>query len=52
LARLSNEKDILKTIMSSISPEEYKQLWALLEKLKDTALSLAGESEETIGISD
>ncbi len=46
LARLSAEKDILRTIMSSLSQDEYQQLWALLEKLKDTALSLAGESDE------
>lgn len=46
LARLSDEKDILRTIMSSLSAEEYGQLWTLLEKLKDTALSLAGESDD------
>lgn len=46
LAHLSNEKDILRTIMSSLSHEEYGQLWALLEKLKDTALSMAGESDD------
>lgn len=46
LSRLSNEKDILRTIMGSLSAEEYRQLWALLEKLKDTALSLSGESDD------
>lgn len=46
LAHLSNEKDILTTIVKSLSPEEYTHLWALLEKLKGVALSLAGESDE------
>ena len=46
LAHLSNEKDILNTIMSSLTQEEYGQLWILLEKLKAVALSLAGESDD------
>ena len=46
LAHLSNEKDILTTIMNSLSQEEYRQLWILLEKLKGVALSMAGESVE------
>lgn len=46
LAHLSNEKDILTTIMNSLSQEEYRQLWALLEKLRGVALSLAGESDD------
>ncbi len=33
------KKDILCTIINSISDEEYRQLWSLLEKLKDKALS-------------
>jgi hypothetical protein len=33
------KKDILRTIINSISDEEYRQLWSLLEKLKDKALS-------------
>lgn len=32
------KKDILRTIISSITDEEYAQLWSLLEKLKDKAL--------------
>ncbi|NQT73788.1 MAG: MarR family transcriptional regulator [Chloroflexi bacterium] len=46
LVHLSNEKDILTTIMNSLSQEEYQQLWILLEKLKGVALSLAGESDD------
>jgi len=46
LAHLSNEKDILTTIMNSLSQKEYRQLWILLEKLKGVALSLAGESDD------
>jgi DNA-binding MarR family transcriptional regulator len=37
------KKDILRTIISSITDEEYAQLWSLLEKLKDKAL-LHGEA--------
>lgn len=33
------KKDSLRTIISSITDEEYAQLWSLLEKLKDKALS-------------
>lgn len=29
------QKDILRTIINSLSDEEYRQLWSLLEKLKD-----------------
>lgn len=47
LAHLSNEKDILTTIMKSLSQEEYRQLWNLLEKLKGVALTLADESDDT-----
>jgi len=32
------KKDIMRTIISSITDEEYAQLWSLLEKLKDKAL--------------
>lgn len=35
------QKDILRTIINSLSDEEYRQLWSLLEKLKDEALSQA-----------
>ena len=45
LSQFATEKDILNVIMSSLSKEEYQQLWALLEKLRTTALSLTGESE-------
>ena len=45
LVHLSNEKDILNIIMNSLEKEEYEQLWALLEKLRGTALSLVGETE-------
>ena len=48
LGNLSGERDILNVIVSSLSAEEYRQLWVLLEKLKGTALSLTEgtESEE------
>lgn len=46
LAYLANEKDILTIIMSSLSREEYRQLWTLLEKLRGVALSLAGETDD------
>jgi DNA-binding MarR family transcriptional regulator len=36
----TTKKDILRTIISSISDEEYRQLWSLLEKLRAIALSL------------
>ncbi|MFO8102385.1 MAG: MarR family transcriptional regulator [Dehalococcoidia bacterium] len=45
LAHLSNEKDILNIIVNSLSKAEYERLWAMLEKLRETALSLAGEAE-------
>ncbi len=45
LVHLSNEKDILNIIVNSLSKAEYEQLWALLEKLRGTALSLTDESE-------
>ena len=32
------KKDSMRTIISSITDEEYAQLWSLLEKLKDKAL--------------
>jgi DNA-binding MarR family transcriptional regulator len=50
MARLSEERDVLTTIMGSLSQEEYRQLWTLLEKLMHTALSLAGESEGDVKI--
>ena len=36
----SKKKDVLNTIIGSMSDEEYRQLWSLLEKLKHTALSM------------
>ncbi len=45
LVHLETEKDILNSIMNSLTKEEYAQLWALLEKLKGTALSLTGEQD-------
>jgi len=36
---LAKIKNIWHTIMGSLSDEEYGQLWSLLEKLKDKALS-------------
>jgi len=39
--RLATEQDIMHTVMGSMSEEEFRQLWSLLEKLKDTALSMA-----------
>jgi len=40
----ATKKDIWHTVMGSLSDEEYSQLWSLLEKLKDRALSLTEES--------
>lgn len=39
----ANEKDIWKTIIGAMSDEEYRQLWSLLEKLKDKALARTEE---------
>lgn len=36
----ATKKDIWHTIMGSLSDDEYHQLWSLLEKLKDKAVSL------------
>jgi DNA-binding MarR family transcriptional regulator len=46
----SKKKDILNTIIASMSDNEYRQLWSLLEKLKDTALSMADGLKEEGGI--
>ena len=39
----ANEKDIWKSIIGAMPDEEYRQLWSLLEKLKDAALACADE---------
>ena len=45
----SKKKDVLNTIIGSMSDEEYRQLWSLLEKLKHTALSMTdGLKEEEV----
>lgn len=36
----TTKKDILRTIITSMSDEEYGQLWSLLEKLRAIALSV------------
>lgn len=36
----STKKDIWHTLIGSLSDEEYSQLWSLLEKLKDKALTV------------
>lgn len=36
------EEDIMPSIIDSLSEDEYRQLWSLLEKLKEKALSQAG----------
>lgn len=43
----SKEKDILHTIIGSMSDEDYHQLWSLLEKLKANADLLARETGAT-----
>ena len=43
--REASERDIIVSVMSSLSEREYRQLWRLLEKLKDAALS-AAEAEK------
>ncbi|MFO8010673.1 MAG: MarR family transcriptional regulator [Dehalococcoidia bacterium] len=45
LDSLADEQDILNTIISSLTQEEYQQLWSLLEKLRESALSLAGREK-------
>jgi len=37
------QNDVMHTIMACLSEAEFKRLWALLEKLKDTSESLAQE---------
>jgi DNA-binding MarR family transcriptional regulator len=37
----ASKHDVLHAIIGAISEEEYKQLWSLLEKLKDAAISAA-----------
>jgi len=50
LAQLANEKDILATIMSTLSKKEYRHLWDLLEKLKGAALSLTWEDDDIVQV--
>ena len=40
------EHDIIASIMGSLSEEEYQQLWQILEKLKDAALSAAKAEDQ------
>lgn len=47
LLQRAMEHDIIATIMKSLSEEEYRGLWHLLEKLKDSALAQAQETKET-----
>ena len=39
----ANQKDVWKSIIGAMPDEEYRQLWSLLEKLKDAALACADE---------
>jgi DNA-binding MarR family transcriptional regulator len=39
----ANQKDVWKTIIGAMPDEEYRQLWSLLEKLKDAAQAHPGE---------
>lgn len=48
LDKLSGEEDILNLIISSLSKDEYVQLWNLLEKLRGVALSSTDEPVEPI----
>jgi len=43
----ANEKDVWKTIIGSMPDEEYRQLWSLLEKLKDNALAHPDETGDS-----
>lgn len=45
----ATQKDILDSIAGSLSPQEFQQLWALLEKLKDAANSLTAEMQAASG---
>lgn len=41
----AREKDIWQTIIGSMSDDDFKQLWSLLEKLKDAAIARSREME-------
>lgn len=43
----AREKDIWQTIIGSLADDDFKQLWSLLEKLKDTATTLTEGREKT-----
>ena len=45
LDKLSGKEDILNVIMHSLEPNEYQQLWILLEKLRGVALSSTEETD-------
>jgi DNA-binding MarR family transcriptional regulator len=48
----SKKKDVLNAIIGSISDEEYRQLWSLLEKLQRTALSMTDGLQDGKASSD
>ena len=44
---MANEKDVWRTIIGAMPDEDFRQLWSLLEKLKDAALAHPGEKSDS-----
>jgi MarR family multiple antibiotic resistance transcriptional regulator len=43
----ASQHDVMHTIMGSISHQEFRQLWLLLEKLNESAMAATDELEQT-----